>query len=158
MEKHRRSSFGSAPLGSSPSGPASDTSRGKGESPNGDGSANAAAPLRSTSTLSSAAAAAASAATSDENNAHAAAEEEESAIGGGIFKAISDAASQEGPLQGKAFDSYAFGPPVSSWFRRFFSRFGTRRERQEKRSTRLSRSRPSAASYGRPATSLFFSA
>ena len=116
MEKKCRSSFGSAPLGSAASGPGSDSFRGSAyalQSSNGDGAAEAnatgsgGARLQSSSSLASAAAVA-----SDENNA--AAEEENATIGGGIFKAISDAASQEAPLQGKPFDSYAFGPPVSS--------------------------------------------
>lgn len=51
-------------------------------------------------------------------------------IGGGIFKAISDAASQEGPLQGLPFDSNAYGPPVRQFF--FFSfSFPFRKKKEE---------------------------
>lgn len=111
MDK-RRSSFGSAPLGSSASGASVDPARDRGgalQSSSGDGAAeaNLAGSGGAPSSLPSPSLAAAATAR-DENNA-----EEEALIGGGgIFKAISDAASQEGPLQGKAFDSYAFGPPV----------------------------------------------
>lgn len=113
--RHRSSSSSrSAPLHSS--GPRSDCSRGRDDalqSFSGDGAAattgsGGAAPPSSSSATN---------AKNDNAVAAAAGEEEEPAtIGGGIFRAISDAASQEGPLQGKAFDSYAFGPPVRVLF------------------------------------------
>lgn len=105
------------------------------QSPGADGSAEANAGGAQLRHSSSAAVAAA------DGNAE---KEDSSVIGGGIFKAISDAASQEGPLQGKAFDSYAFGPPVSSWFFAVVFLFVSGKRRR--RSTHSTRSRSSSGS------------
>ena len=136
----RSSSFGSAPLSSSTSDPRSDSPRGRGEtlqSSSGDGEVKTSAATGSGGAPQSSAATARDARIN--RGASATGEEEPAAIGGGIFKAISDAASQEGPLQGKAFDSYAFGPPVS---------FSLEREERKELGNTLSppsESRPAAA-------------